>query len=1182
MLKMEGDIMEGNGLKGALRVMVGMILLLSLIQIFISDTRVVDVVSGESTWTLTSDVDFNEGTTSNLEILETGSEAELALGLNFDGEWIQMSYFEKPDERRGHVTSSIFDTDKVLLFGGWDGDYLQDTWTYDLSEDEWNNMDPPDPKPNPRHTHDMAFIWGTDKVLLFGGCTVDDENNETWLYDLSDNTWTQKAFGPTGRKYHALASIYYDDKVVLFSGFDGNDYVDDTWVYDLSDDTWTQMSPSTSPSARKGHEMASIYDTDKIVLFGGNVSGTHFIDDTWVYDLSEDDWTDMNPASDIPSPRRGHGMSSLYETDKVVIFGGYSDVTSYVHDTWVYDSGDNIWTLKEPPTSPSPRYITHGIASIYNDDKAMLFGGGFYDGMWYNFDDTWIYDLSEDTWTEMNPASNPKGRRGHVLSSISDTDLVLLFGGYDGDYLEDTWVYDLSEDKWTQKEPTIPRPAGRHSHAMAPIYGTDNVLLFGGYTSGGLSNETWLYDLSDDTWTQKSYGPSAREYHEMSTIYDDDKVVLFGGYDGNDYLDDIWVYDLNDDQWTQMSPFVKPSARKGHEMATVYGTDEIVLFGGNESGTALVDDTWVYDLSLDKWTDMNPSGTRPSPRRGHGMGSFYDTDEILLFGPDDQTWIYDFGDNTWTLKTPAINPGPRYITHGIAAISTDDKVMLFGGGYNDGIWHNFDDTWIYDLASYEAEGTFLSPPFQIGTEASLKKLTWDAETPDGTSIKLQLRSAATDAGLDSEVFVGSDGSEETYYTDSSGEPIWNGHEGDCWVQYKAYFVGNAESTPRLQQVTIIYNHLPEISSLTAPEDGIWTNDNAPVFTWEFSDLDGSQGGFQIVIDSVNGFEDVDYDSGEQISSTSSWQFPEGTEYTEIQDGTWYWKVRTQDNDGEWGAYSNSRSINIDTQLPGSMISVPEDGGLYSSLPSISGMAYDTTPGSGIGKVEITIKRLNDEHYWSGANWISERSFLLVEGTTDWDYDSNSVIWTQGAQYEIKSIATDLVNNVEIPGPGIIISFDSPEPPIPDPDDDINEGDDEGTGEDPEPPEEPPTEQDEEVLFEDNIDDTGSEIDDKVEKDLDGDGIEDDKDAFPYDPAASVDSDEDGYPDSWNTGKSEADSTTDLKLDELPDDPTKHSLKAQARITEGEISLIFIMVAVLSILLGILAALIFIKNKRKVI
>jgi len=54
-------------------------------------------------------------------------------------------------------------------------------------------------------------------------------------------------------------------------------------------------------------------------------------------------------------------------------------------------------------------------------------------------------------------------------------------------------------------------------------------------------------------------------------------------------------------------------------------------------------------------------------------------------------------------------------------------------------------------------------------------------------------------------------------------------------------------------------------------------------------------------------------------------------------------------------------------------------------------------------------------------------------------------------------------------------------------------------------------------------------------DSDGDGVQNTTDAFPLDAAASVDTDHDGHPDAWNAGKSQADSTTGLTLDNYPQD-----------------------------------------------
>jgi hypothetical protein len=80
-------------------------------------------------------------------------------------------------------------------------------------------------------------------------------------------------------------------------------------------------------------------------------------------------------------------------------------------------------------------------------------------------------------------------------------------------------------------------------------------------------------------------------------------------------------------------------------------------------------------------------------------------------------------------------------------------------------------------------------------------------------------------------------------------------------------------------------------------------------------------------------------------------------------------------------------------------------------------------------------------------------------------------------------------------------------------------------------------------------------------DSDGDGIGDNSDKFPKDIAASIDVDDDGYPDSWNPGKSAKDSTTGLKLDAYPNDPNRYK-KETSQDNTYAISLVVIVIIVL--------------------
>ena len=83
---------------------------------------------------------------------------------------------------------------------------------------------------------------------------------------------------PTARDYHAMASLG-EDQVLLFGGYDGA-FIGETWIYDLSANTWTSQAPAAAPSARVRHAMVSV-GADRVLLFGG-FDGTTTSGDTWL------------------------------------------------------------------------------------------------------------------------------------------------------------------------------------------------------------------------------------------------------------------------------------------------------------------------------------------------------------------------------------------------------------------------------------------------------------------------------------------------------------------------------------------------------------------------------------------------------------------------------------------------------------------------------------------------------------------------------------------------------------------------------------------------------------------------------------------------------------------------------------------------------------------------------------
>ena len=245
---------------------------------------------------------------------------------------------------------------------------------------------------------------------------------------------------------------------------------------------------------------------------------------------AQNDWVLKLAAQSGPPSRYFHAMASL-GGDKSLMFGGSDYYT--LDDTWIYDLSDNAWLQQNPLTKPSPRFF-HGMADV-GDNKVLLFGGYNYE--WpsdWEMDDTWMYDIGAGTWTQKLPTTKPTVRSGHAMAYIGD-DKVLLFGG--GFYSPDneTWIYDLSDNTWTQKfHQTKPTEAWGNT---AVYIGGDRVLLFGGIeATAGMpaNNETWVYDLSENAWIQLYPGtpPPARGHHSMAFL-GGDQIVLYGRYEIN-------------------------------------------------------------------------------------------------------------------------------------------------------------------------------------------------------------------------------------------------------------------------------------------------------------------------------------------------------------------------------------------------------------------------------------------------------------------------------------------------------------------------------------------------------------------------------------------------------------------------------------------------------------------------
>ncbi len=149
---------------------------------------------------------------------------------------------------------------------------------------------------------------------------------------------------------------------------------------------------------------------------------------------------------------------------------------------------------------------------------------------------------------------------------------------------------------------------------------------------------------------------------------------------------------------------------------------------------------------------------------------------------------------------------------------------------------------------YTTSGTFTSAP--IDNEEYLlswRWIAWAALRPEGTHVKVQLRSAPNRDEMLQQSFVGPDGNTTTYYS-SSETDIWDGHDGHRWFQYRLYLSTlDSSVTPSVDSVSFIYNTLPDVEVETPDSK---RSGHIPI-NYTLSDGDGDE--VDIVVQYRTGF-----------------------------------------------------------------------------------------------------------------------------------------------------------------------------------------------------------------------------------------------------------------------------------------------------------------------------------------
>ncbi|MFW9932083.1 MAG: Kelch repeat-containing protein [Candidatus Thorarchaeota archaeon] len=301
--------------------------------------------------------------------------------------------------------------------------------------------------PTGRYLPGFVYDLVNERVMMFGGATADTPLGDSWGFDLSTGRWTELDFETSPMPRHSTAMVYdsIDEVIVLFGGYDGSERLADTWIFNCTTEMWIEVTPTISPPPRMNPAM--VYDSvnDKVILFSGYHNSGPDIADTWVYDIQENEWMEMDP---LVVPHARYGASFVFDdvTERMLIFGGNSD--GFLDDTWGYSFANDTWTDLGPSTHPPELKWSSSVYDSSNH-KMILFGG---DEGSHNVNRTWIYDPVTNEWEEREPEIAPPPREGFAFTFDTTNEKAILFSGTSEypDLRDDVWSYEFSTNTWEE------------------------------------------------------------------------------------------------------------------------------------------------------------------------------------------------------------------------------------------------------------------------------------------------------------------------------------------------------------------------------------------------------------------------------------------------------------------------------------------------------------------------------------------------------------------------------------------------------------------------------------------------------------------------------------------------------------------------------------------------------------
>jgi hypothetical protein len=637
---------------------------------------------------------------------------------------------------------------KAYVFGGYNTDtssYSYKLFSYDVLTETWDELAN---LPTSAGRRAPTSVIYNNKLYVHGGSTGSSTyTNETWLYDISGNTWTLiSTAGPTA---NYMSSVLYDGKMYAYGGrTTGGGYLNNLWSYDVSGSTWTLVSSAGPTNAVS----RMILNGDDIFIVGGLQNNSF-----WQYDISGDSWIQLNSVFDEDLEDLSYwNISSILSNGSIYLYGG--QLNSVYLDNIIKNKIEEPATITEVPSvfeETDDAYPVLNFFSFNHDNEMYIYGGKaeeYVGGIAYSLRDTGYvskYDYINKTWSIIS--TDGPSRFDFVAGYYNGK--LYVHGGRDtsNNYYSDTWSYNISADTWTQVVTgglSINRSVYASNDEKLYSYGgfltttsthalyefdmssnTWSTILTAGdvtfpdwmvyhddnlYVHSNSSSSFQLYDISGDSWSGELTYHSDTIYYSKAVVYDD-KIYMTGGAILTTTLFSnliLSIYDITGDSWSYSSEYLLTESVNSN---LIEYNDKLYTYSGGDGNYLSPTYMQVYDVAGDSWSFDNVEKTKAFLKFS-GTGNICEliNNEAFVFYNDSYNNIWEeakfnIDTNTSTLITSASSI-PRGLYKATTVVG--DKIYMFGGSDSsyDDILYEYDTT-TYSLSvvsTYTGHGKYSS------------------------------------------------------------------------------------------------------------------------------------------------------------------------------------------------------------------------------------------------------------------------------------------------------------------------------------------------------------------------------------------------------------------------------------------------------------------------------------------